>query len=301
MACPLRWSSVDSRPKRKYTVSEKVLAANRRNLVRANAVPKDFRYRGTVRRQQASRENLRKALAARKPPPPPRHGTFNCQSVWKRLRGWGRVARHSMKSQRKRLVQLLQLRNETEARLAEAIAQAFVRWTGPLRDRARGERKGLLRILKGRPRNARSAIRLVCRLVGLFEDEAWMQKAFDQLGLRLERLGRMFWENRHIPNKVLTAALQEASAEELGNPFQPVKSSRMEEILLRPAQKMMAHASQPPVQVEELPGEKHWETVAGVSPPSQSTKQQQDENEPSLFPLREKACPEPVRSSSNSL
>jgi hypothetical protein len=67
----LRWSSVDSRPKRQYTVSEKVRAAYRHNLAKANAVPKDFRYRDTVRRQQASRENLKKALAARKAASPP--------------------------------------------------------------------------------------------------------------------------------------------------------------------------------------------------------------------------------------
>jgi hypothetical protein len=36
--------------KRNYTVSDKVLAANRRNLVKARAVPKSIRYRDTARR-----------------------------------------------------------------------------------------------------------------------------------------------------------------------------------------------------------------------------------------------------------
>ncbi|MGH9448102.1 MAG: hypothetical protein ACRD3O_20620, partial [Terriglobia bacterium] len=59
---------MDQKPKRKYTLSEKALAASRRNLEKANAVPNAIRYRPTPRRQAACRENLLKAharLAAR--------------------------------------------------------------------------------------------------------------------------------------------------------------------------------------------------------------------------------------------
>jgi hypothetical protein len=56
---------MDPKPKRKYTASEKVRAANRRNVERANAVPKGIRYRPTPRRQQAWRENLKKATPRR--------------------------------------------------------------------------------------------------------------------------------------------------------------------------------------------------------------------------------------------
>ena len=56
----------DHGPKRKYTVSAKVLAANRRNLKKANSVAKAVRYRTTARRQKASRANLSKAQAKRR-------------------------------------------------------------------------------------------------------------------------------------------------------------------------------------------------------------------------------------------
>ncbi len=50
-------------PKRKYTVTPKVLAASRANLVKANGVSKDFRYRPTPRRLLACHANLQQALA----------------------------------------------------------------------------------------------------------------------------------------------------------------------------------------------------------------------------------------------
>ncbi len=50
---------------RKYTVSEKVVAANRRNLAKAMAVPASIRLRVTERRQAAARANLERAQAAR--------------------------------------------------------------------------------------------------------------------------------------------------------------------------------------------------------------------------------------------
>ncbi len=48
------------KPKRQYTVSPKVLAANGANLLRANAVPQAIRYRRTARRLAACRANLLK-------------------------------------------------------------------------------------------------------------------------------------------------------------------------------------------------------------------------------------------------
>ena len=50
--------------KRRYTVTAKVLAANRANLLKANAVDKSIRYRPTRRRLAACRANLLKAQAA---------------------------------------------------------------------------------------------------------------------------------------------------------------------------------------------------------------------------------------------
>ena len=49
------------RTKRKYTVSDKVLAANRLNLEKARAVDKKIRYRATPKRLEGSRASLIKA------------------------------------------------------------------------------------------------------------------------------------------------------------------------------------------------------------------------------------------------
>jgi hypothetical protein len=44
-----------AKPKRRYTVTVKVLAANRGNLEKANAVPREIRYRPTPKRVAACR------------------------------------------------------------------------------------------------------------------------------------------------------------------------------------------------------------------------------------------------------
>ena len=54
------------RPKRQYTVSEKVKAAGRSNIRKARAVPKEVLYRRTEKREAAWRANLAKANAAPK-------------------------------------------------------------------------------------------------------------------------------------------------------------------------------------------------------------------------------------------
>ncbi len=54
------------RPKRKYTVTDRVLAACRANLERANAVPREIRFRSTEKRRHACHHNLTLALIAKK-------------------------------------------------------------------------------------------------------------------------------------------------------------------------------------------------------------------------------------------
>ena len=51
------------KPKRKYTLTEKALAANRRNLILAREVDPEIRYRPTPKRLAAARANLTRALA----------------------------------------------------------------------------------------------------------------------------------------------------------------------------------------------------------------------------------------------
>src|SRR6516162_7415597 len=61
-----RTTDQGQRTKRKYTVSDKVRAANRLNLPKALSVDKKIRYRLTPKRLAANRVSLRKALQARR-------------------------------------------------------------------------------------------------------------------------------------------------------------------------------------------------------------------------------------------
>jgi hypothetical protein len=88
----------EHKPKGKYTVSAKVLAANR--------------------------ENLKKALAARKPALPPRQAAFNCPFIWDHVRRWGRKAAATLKRQGERLVGvILPPQDAQHKKLSEAMAQ----------------------------------------------------------------------------------------------------------------------------------------------------------------------------------
>jgi hypothetical protein len=100
---------MDSNPKRKYTVSAKVVAANR--------------------------ENLKKALTARKPPPPPRRRAWNCRSIIGVARHAGRKAAATLKRQRQRLVEVLQPKDELQAKLAQGAADWLGRGGGRTRRR----------------------------------------------------------------------------------------------------------------------------------------------------------------------
>jgi hypothetical protein len=295
--------SSEPNPKRRYTVSEKVLAANRGNLAKANAVPKDYRYRCTARRQQASRENLKKALGARKPAPPPRRRAWNCRSIISAARHAGRKARETFRRQRQRLLEVWQPKDELQAKLAQGAADCLGRWMGLLRDRVERERTGLLRILRTTPRDARSALRLAKRLVGLFQGEAWIEGALDQLELRLKRLARMFYEMRNAPTIFLYHALDQATPQELGNPFQAMQSVRMEEILLKPAGERDVTTLAGRIVLPELPAEKRWESTGsmGVPPASENpndaarehTNQEKTENG-SVLPSRRPRRPHPA-------
>src|SRR5947207_12503116 len=66
MHTPTAIPTPQSPPRRKYTVSPKVLAAARANLAKANAISKEVRYRPTPKRLIACRANLLKALGALK-------------------------------------------------------------------------------------------------------------------------------------------------------------------------------------------------------------------------------------------
>jgi hypothetical protein len=283
MACPyvaLAMSS-EHKPKRKYTVSEKVRAAKRDNLARANAVPKDVRYR-----------------------PTPRRRAWNCRSIISAARHAGRKARETWRRQRQRLVEMWQPKDELQAKLTQGAADCLGRWMGLLRDRVEREQTGLLRILRTTPHDARSALRLTKRLVGLFQGEAWIEGAFDQLELRLKRLARMFYEIRNAPTATLYRALDEATAQELGNPFQAMESVQMESILLKPAdEKKVITLAAGQIVLSELPAENRWESTGSAGVPSASETQNDAAPEPtnpektendSVLPSRQPRRPHPA-------
>jgi hypothetical protein len=243
------------RPKRRYTVSAKVLAANRRNLEKANAAPKEVRYRLTPKRLVACRDNLRKAPTARKAARPPRRGAWSCRSVLRAARRWGQNIREQLQAQKIRLMEVLAPKNEGQTKLAEATAEAFGRWVSLLREQIDRERAGLLRIWALAPQDARSAAQLAYRLVGLFRDEAWVEPALDRLALRLRRLGKLFWEMQNIPQPHLQEALAETSAEALGNPFRPMDSPRMAALLAEPAPQMRVGPDNRFIVLPEIPAE----------------------------------------------
>jgi hypothetical protein len=259
---------MEPKPKRKYTVSAKVLAANQRNLQKANAIPKEIRYRSTPRRQTACRENLRKALAARQPASPPQRRPWNGRSLLGGLRRWGQNALDHLQGHRVAVAGSLQPKNEIETKLAQGLADGFTRWLSLLRDRVEREQDVLLRLWAAAPRDARSATRLGCRLVGMFRDEAWMEEALERLELRLRRVGRMFWETRNTPSHGLRQALEETSVEELSNPFRPVKSMRMQLVLAKPAKELQVTMGTGQIVVPGLAGEQRLpDRSAEVAPP----------------------------------
>ena len=80
------------RTKRKYTVTDKVLAANRLNLEKAWAVDKKIRYRATPKRLEGSRASLIKARQSPNYKPYVRYGlravdlrqsTLSTNCVWR--------------------------------------------------------------------------------------------------------------------------------------------------------------------------------------------------------------------------
>ncbi|HEV2425091.1 MAG TPA: hypothetical protein VGZ29_09725 [Terriglobia bacterium] len=125
------------RPKRKYTVTDRVLAACRANLERANAVPPQIRFRSTEKRRRACHHNLTLALAARKRDrsfnyaPSFRHGWYvpdperalalvgaTPEEYQRHLEAWRREVKE---------------RNPEEAKLAHALGMLSWRWIAGVR------------------------------------------------------------------------------------------------------------------------------------------------------------------------
>ncbi len=245
-------------PRRKYTVSPQVLAANRRNLARANAAPHEIRYRSTPRRTAAARQNLLKAGLARQAPSLPRRRPWSCHSV---LHAVGRAGAAEIAWFRRLASEVASIivggtapggetggelsfwsdtqnnPDKAEAKLARGMAEGLWRWTRLLRERADMERDGLLRVWRERrerPVDAVSAAWMGWRLLGAVRGRPWLAEAFARLELRLTRLARLWGDVFMMADFNLREEVDQTPAEALGNPFQPMPPGAIAERLRKP-------------------------------------------------------------------
>jgi len=125
------------RPKRKYTVTDRVLAACRANLERANAVPREIRFRSTEKRRLACHRNLTLAVIAKKRDRSPRYATCfrNGWYVADPERALGLVGatpeeyHQHLEAWRREI----NPRDATEEKLAHALGMLSWRWIAGLR------------------------------------------------------------------------------------------------------------------------------------------------------------------------
>lgn len=184
-------------PRRKYTVTPKVLAANRAKLIKANAVDPAIRYRSTPSRLAACRANLLKAHAANLPSRPeiplglqscsPRQARSHVSalvSALNRDRVYGGCFRHGLyapdlaRSLRlagesapeyfahlRRFDRAMEPRDEDEKNLVRGIAEATWRRLRVFRGHANWEKHALLHLLNEAAR-ARAAFGAAESVVG---------------------------------------------------------------------------------------------------------------------------------------
>lgn len=224
--------------KRKYTVSEKVLAASRRNLEKANAVPKSIRYRTTPKRLAASRQNLLKARAGRRGAGWwPRKRPFSARHLGRGLRRWGKWVRARFQADQAAVMRVLAPQPETpsEGKLARGVAEGLWRWVAVLRDGMEREREGLRQAWVAPATDALAAAALACRLLAVFSERQWMGEARERLQVRLARLARMFYEIRNLVRSDWQEEIEAMPASLLGNPFHPIPEGLMADLLSEPA------------------------------------------------------------------
>jgi len=223
-----------ARPRRKYTVTEKVLVANRRNLEKARAVPKSIRYRPTERRLAACHANLEKARAARRSKRSAakaggwRHG-FHALDL-------RQSAGEAFERLRATFLAAFRPANPDEERLAGAMAALFWRrWRALEWEARRGAERFYRRLERGmaaeralgRERAEGQTVVAIDALLA-FSGLGELRARLGQLSRRFERLARAFLfrrtgqrpdfqllahETRFEPNLL---AQPEAA---LGNPF----------------------------------------------------------------------------------
>src|SRR5712692_4619017 len=235
-------------PRRNYTVTAKVLAACRRNLEKANAVPKSHRYRTTPRRLAACRRNLEKAHATlrtalqsslRAPGRAAgnrslaygtsfRHGLY-CVLLGRSLELAGE-SREDFREHIELFDRAFAPRDHEEARLVRAIAETAWRRLRAFRGQARWERLAIqyrLAEAADKPRAGDPAARdeaLAWELVAILARDDALMGWLGRLSHRMKRLCRVLIEKRsgesaQLPARPRDTALLSMPLAALSNPF----------------------------------------------------------------------------------
>ena len=214
---------------RKYTVSDKVLAANRRNLAKANAVPAAIRFRSTERRKAAARAALAAAHAARR-------RTKSCVSAVsiERSLAWAGEDANDWKQHQQRFERLLNGTNpgSMDRRMSRALAELTWRrqrvWRGGHRKEVRVFYTRLSAAARqSGPFTQDQALELASDLIHIFSCavllDPTLQRLFRRAAglLKVYRFSRFGDFNPADANAVSarTIALFAHPGEAMGNPF----------------------------------------------------------------------------------
>ena len=234
------------KPKRKYTVTERVRAACRANLAKANAVPKSIRYRATEPRLLACRANLIRAVAARRADWSARYAPSFRLGCYAMSLPRSLAAAGESEAEYERHLELFARgfapSDQVEKKLVRAMAKVWWRRLRALRLQSRWETNRLrARLdyaayladlgLAGQDHDGNTAI----ELYEVFVEELPLYNTLERLNRRFERLARVlmerradpsahveFWLRRHASESVMEKQLEVL----LENPF--LKPSALE-------------------------------------------------------------------------
>jgi len=223
-------------PRRKYTVSDKGRAALRANLAKANAVPREVRFRSTPRRLEACRRNLEKAHAARRQKGGGnlRRGLY-CASIERSLRQAGELL-EDFQAHCERFLRVFPLLEGSAKCAVKGWAQAVWRRMRALRGEGRWESRLFGQWLARMESAAAlhwlpSASSAFTQLFEVFFSRQTLERNLVKLGWRLQRLANLaLWLGWRIDSSrmpKLDWIMRDPDA--LGNPF--CSPRRVKEIL----------------------------------------------------------------------
>lgn len=199
------------KPKRKYTVTPRVLAAALANLAKANAVPKSIRYRPTVPRLLACRANLTRAIAARRADWSARYAPSFRLGAYAISLPRSLAAAGESEAEYERHLELFARgfapTDPVEKKLVRAMAKVWWRRLRALRLQSRWETNWLRARLEyaayladlglaGKDHDGNTAL----ELYEVFVEELPLLTTLERLNRRFERLSRVLLERRADPS-----------------------------------------------------------------------------------------------------